>query len=224
MNFLATENWTAIGQRQRDEFPDYSKRHTTVTRAERMRIDNTGNVGIGTTTPAYPLPVNGVVQSLSGGFRFPDGTVQATASVGGGGSVTLSSPDGWILVGGTSAAPTVEANSAVVQKRVTGTCAAGTAVTTVSATGAVTCAAAGGTAGVVPQVVANVKLTGSYGLGTTQTIYTATADGFTALGLHRRRGLLGHLRVGSVRGRGGDDPVERRGLDDGAGDGPTPIW
>ena len=43
-----------------------------------------------------------------------------------------------------------------------------------------TCAAAGGTAGVVPQVVANVKLTGSYGLGTTQTIYTATADGFTA--------------------------------------------
>ena len=34
----------------------------------------------------------------------------------------------------------------MVQKRVTGTCAAGTAVTAVSATGAVTCAAAGGTA------------------------------------------------------------------------------
>ncbi len=189
VTFLATENWTASANGSAMTFATTANGSTA--RAERMRIDNTGNVGVGTTTPAYPLSVNGVVQSLSGGFRFPDGTVQATASVGGGGSVTLSSPDGSITVGGTSAAPTVEANSAVVQKRVTGTCAAGTAVTAVSATGAVTCAAAGGTAGVVPQVVANVKLTGSYGLGTTQTIYTATADGFYRVSVYMNVGTSG---------------------------------
>ena len=38
-----------------------------------------GNVGIGTTTPGQALSVSGVIESLSGGFAFPDGTVQATA-------------------------------------------------------------------------------------------------------------------------------------------------
>lgn len=45
-----------------------------------------GNVGIGTTTPAYKLDVAGQIRSSSGGFVFPDGTTQTTASVGGGGS------------------------------------------------------------------------------------------------------------------------------------------
>ena len=39
-----------------------------------------GNVGIGTTAPANPLSVNGVIQSLTGGFQFPDGTTQTTAA------------------------------------------------------------------------------------------------------------------------------------------------
>ncbi len=34
--------------------------------AEKMRITNAGNVGIGTTTPAYPLDVNGIINSLAG--------------------------------------------------------------------------------------------------------------------------------------------------------------
>ena len=38
-----------------------------------------GNVGIGTTTPGEMLTVNGVIESAVGGFRFPDGSVQATA-------------------------------------------------------------------------------------------------------------------------------------------------
>ncbi len=145
VTFLATENWTASANGSAMTFATTANGSTA--RAERMRIDNTGNIGVGTTTPAYPLSVNGVVQSLTGGFRFPDGTVQATASVGGGGSVTLSSPDGSITVGGT--------------------------------------------AGVVPQVVANVKLTGSYGLGTTQTIYTATADGFYRVSVYMNVGTSG---------------------------------
>lgn len=40
-----------------------------------------GAVGIGTTTPANPLSVNGIIQSLTGGFKFPDGTTQTTAGV-----------------------------------------------------------------------------------------------------------------------------------------------
>lgn len=39
----------------------------------------TGNVGIGTTDPLAKLTVAGTVESTAGGFRFPDGTAQASA-------------------------------------------------------------------------------------------------------------------------------------------------
>src|SRR5207245_844317 len=42
-----------------------------------------GNVGVGTTNPAFPLTVNGVINSTTGGFRFPDGTTQTTAVASG---------------------------------------------------------------------------------------------------------------------------------------------
>ena len=42
-----------------------------------------GNVGIGTTTPGDKLTVAGVIASTTGGFRFPDGTVQTTATLRG---------------------------------------------------------------------------------------------------------------------------------------------
>jgi hypothetical protein len=189
VTFLATESWTPTANGTAMTFA--TTPNGSATRAERMRIDNTGNVGIGTTTPGYALSVNGVVQSMSGGFRFPDGTTQATAAVGGGGSVTLTSPDSSITVGGTGSAPTLVANSAVVQKRVTGTCAAGTAVTAVSASGTVTCAAAGSTSGAVPVVVANTSFTGGSGLGASHTIYTATADGFYRVSVYMNVGASG---------------------------------
>ncbi len=92
-----------------------------------------------------------MIQSLTGGFKFPDGTTQSTAAVGGGGGgVTITSPDNSITVGGTSTAPTLQINQT------------------------------GLTGGVlkVPVVVANATFTGAFGLGPTNTIYTATADGF----------------------------------------------
>jgi hypothetical protein len=53
-----------------------------------------GNVGIGTTTPGSPLTVAGLVESTTDGFKFPDGTVQITAAIGGGDSFwTLNGSD-----------------------------------------------------------------------------------------------------------------------------------
>lgn len=49
-------------------------------------IPNTGNLGIGTTSPIAKLDVRGpvyatgLVQNTSGGYRFPDGTTQTTAA------------------------------------------------------------------------------------------------------------------------------------------------
>ncbi len=61
-------------------------------------IGAAGNVGIGTNEPSSPLTVEGIIESTSGGIRFPDGTVQITAASGG--------TDGWSLAGnaGTSTA------------------------------------------------------------------------------------------------------------------------
>ncbi len=42
---------------------------------ERLRIDPAGNVGIGTTTPTQKLSVAGIIESITGGFKFPDGSV-----------------------------------------------------------------------------------------------------------------------------------------------------
>jgi len=57
---------------------------TTNTTSHRVVFTETGNVGIGTTTPSERLTVNGAIQSTLGGFKFPDGTVQSTAATSGG--------------------------------------------------------------------------------------------------------------------------------------------
>ena len=66
---------------------------TNNTATEKMRILSGGNVGIGTNAPAQKLSVVGVIESTTGGFKFPDGTTQTTA--GGGGSSSI----GWSRTG-----------------------------------------------------------------------------------------------------------------------------
>ena len=50
-------------------------------------VKNSGNVGIGTTSPGQKLTVAGVIESTNGGIKFPDGTVQTSAGNNGWGAV-----------------------------------------------------------------------------------------------------------------------------------------
>jgi len=49
----------------------------------RMIIKEGGNVGIGVLVPGSKLEVAGVIHSTSGGFRFPDGSIQLSAAEAG---------------------------------------------------------------------------------------------------------------------------------------------
>ncbi len=45
----------------------------------RLTLLTGGNTGIGTTTPSSRLSVAGVIESTTGGIKFPDGSIQTTA-------------------------------------------------------------------------------------------------------------------------------------------------
>lgn len=59
----------------------------------------------------FDFRANGLIWSMSGGFRFPDGTIQTTASAGGGGGVTL---DQAYDFGGAGAGRTITADAGAV--------------------------------------------------------------------------------------------------------------
>jgi hypothetical protein len=66
-------------------------------------------VGIGTATPGQKLSVAGIVESTSGGFKFPDGTIQTTTATIPTGAVMVFNlaicPTGYIAADGTNGTP-----------------------------------------------------------------------------------------------------------------------
>lgn len=47
-----------------------------------LYFTRSGNLGVGDSSPGSRITANGVIESTSGGFKFPDGTVQTTAGGG----------------------------------------------------------------------------------------------------------------------------------------------
>lgn len=52
----------------------------TASGGQRFYIDNAGNVGISTNSVTSKLTVGGVIESATGGYKFPDGSIQTSAS------------------------------------------------------------------------------------------------------------------------------------------------
>jgi hypothetical protein len=96
--------------------------------SERMRVDSSGNVGIGLTPTTNKLEVAGTIESTSGGFKFPDGSIQTTAGVSTGkvlqvvqttktDTASISNPSAYADISGLSVAITPAATSSKVLVR-----------------------------------------------------------------------------------------------------------
>jgi hypothetical protein len=107
--FRAAENWTDSATGTYLQFTTTPVGSTVF--QERMRVEANGNVGIGNATPAHKLSVAGTIQSTSGGFVFPDGSVQTTAAGGSAGVTSITAGAG-ISVGGGTSTPVISANFA----------------------------------------------------------------------------------------------------------------
>jgi len=77
-----------------------------------LALSNNGNIGIGTRDPSQRLHVDGTIYSSSGGFQFPDGSVQSSA-VGGGG-IAGNTLDQAYDQGGVGAGRTITADAGAV--------------------------------------------------------------------------------------------------------------
>src|SRR6185369_9444629 len=115
---------TMIGAKAKGSAPDLTNATAIgaaaqATKSNQVVLGNTsvtetllmGSVGIG-TDPTSTLTVAGVIESNSGGFKFPDGTTQSTAANGG--TITRVTAGTGLSGGGSSGVVTLNVNQGVV--------------------------------------------------------------------------------------------------------------
>ncbi|MFN3697734.1 MAG: hypothetical protein ACK4VO_09870, partial [Pseudobdellovibrio sp.] len=104
--------WLGVISNSTGYTPDIVIGHQTgsTSYAERLRINSSGLMGVGTATPSYTLDVSGTINTNTG-YRFPDGTVQSTAFTGGGGTVSsVTSANGYLTVMNSTTTPVLSVN------------------------------------------------------------------------------------------------------------------
>lgn len=69
-----------------------------------MTLDATGKIGVNNITPTSQLTVTGVIESTTGGIKFPDGTTQTTAATGSGSVTSVTGTSPVVSSGGTTPA------------------------------------------------------------------------------------------------------------------------
>src|SRR3989344_6335211 len=135
------------------------------TRGDTYLATQNGNVGIGTTGPTQKLDVIGYVRGETGLCIGTD--CRTSWPSGGGEDITGIATGTGILGGGTSGDVTISADTLYLQRRVSGTCAAGSSIRVISSTGPVTCetddvgSGSGGTANYVSKWTAASTLRNS---------------------------------------------------------------
>src|SRR5205085_1447338 len=72
------------------------RRANATTWSDLLTITPGGLMGLGTMNPTSPLTVNGIIESLQGGIKFPDGSIQTTAGVANG---TITTVNGNVGIG-----------------------------------------------------------------------------------------------------------------------------
>ena len=104
-----------------------------------------------------------------------DGTVTCQPDTNSGGTITGVTAGTGLTGGGASGAVTLSVNSAVVQSRVTGTCAAGNSIRAIAADGSVTCQPDTNSGGTITGVTAGTGLTGGGASGSVALSVDTTA-------------------------------------------------